>query len=142
MMKIAALIPLILDINNSVDILNLIPNVEEHNLNLWKNLILQCRRTWINSATQWDSNSILTNWSPNSHLMELVENSQLVEFLKMYLIIVVFYLWYLWYFKMYLFFGGLSYPSIQISTLNIHVQLEMNVILYNKNSNNCIQTNQ
>ena len=31
-MKIAALIPLILEIHNSVDILNLIPNVEEHNL--------------------------------------------------------------------------------------------------------------
>ena len=32
MMKIAALIPLILKINNSVDFLNLIPNVEDHNL--------------------------------------------------------------------------------------------------------------
>ena len=31
-MKIVALIPLILEINNSVDLLNLIPNVEEHNL--------------------------------------------------------------------------------------------------------------
>ena len=31
-MKIAALISLILEINNSVDFLNLIPNVEEHNL--------------------------------------------------------------------------------------------------------------
>ena len=30
-MKIASLIPLILEINNSVDSLNLIPNVEEHN---------------------------------------------------------------------------------------------------------------
>ena len=30
--KIVGLIPLILDINNSVDILNLITNVEEHNL--------------------------------------------------------------------------------------------------------------
>ena len=32
MMKIAALIPLTLEINNLVDFLNLIPNVEEHNL--------------------------------------------------------------------------------------------------------------
>ena len=32
MMKIATLIQLILEINNSVDLLNLIPNVEEHNL--------------------------------------------------------------------------------------------------------------
>ena len=31
-MKIPALIPLILEISNSVDFLNLIPNVEEHNL--------------------------------------------------------------------------------------------------------------
>ena len=31
MMKIAALISLILEINNSVNFLNLIPNVEEHN---------------------------------------------------------------------------------------------------------------
>ena len=31
-MKIADLIQLILDINDSVDFLNLIPNVEEHNL--------------------------------------------------------------------------------------------------------------
>ena len=30
-MKIEALIPMILEIDNSVDILNLIPNVEEHN---------------------------------------------------------------------------------------------------------------
>ena len=32
MMKIAAVIPLILQINNSVDFWNLIPNVVEHNL--------------------------------------------------------------------------------------------------------------
>ena len=32
MMKIAALIPLILEINNSVDFFNLIPNMEDHNL--------------------------------------------------------------------------------------------------------------
>ena len=32
MMKIAAFIPMILEINNSVDFLNMIPNVEEHNL--------------------------------------------------------------------------------------------------------------
>ena len=32
MMKIAAFIPLILEITNLVDFLNLIPNVEEHNL--------------------------------------------------------------------------------------------------------------
>ena len=32
MMKIAALIPLLLQINNSVDVLNLIPKVEKHNL--------------------------------------------------------------------------------------------------------------
>ena len=32
MMKIAASIPLILEINNSVEFLNLIPNVEEHDL--------------------------------------------------------------------------------------------------------------
>ena len=31
-MNIAALIPLILEINNSVDFMNLIPNVEENNL--------------------------------------------------------------------------------------------------------------
>ena len=31
-MEIAASIPLMLEINNSVDFLNLIPNVEEHNL--------------------------------------------------------------------------------------------------------------
>ena len=31
-MKIAALIPLIQEINNSVDFLNLFPNIEEHNL--------------------------------------------------------------------------------------------------------------
>ena len=31
-MKISALIPLILAIHNSVDFLNLIPNVEEHNI--------------------------------------------------------------------------------------------------------------
>ena len=31
-MKIAALILLILEINNSVDFLDLFPNVEEHNL--------------------------------------------------------------------------------------------------------------
>ena len=31
-MKIAALIPLILEINNSVDFINFIQNVEEHNL--------------------------------------------------------------------------------------------------------------
>ena len=32
MMKIAALIPLILEINNSVDFMNFIPNEEENNL--------------------------------------------------------------------------------------------------------------
>ena len=32
MKKIACFIPLILQINNSVDFLNLIPNVEEHNV--------------------------------------------------------------------------------------------------------------
>ena len=32
MMKIPPLIRLMLEINNSVDFLNLIPNVEEHNL--------------------------------------------------------------------------------------------------------------
>ena len=32
MMKIAAFIPLILEINNSVDFMNLIPNEEENNL--------------------------------------------------------------------------------------------------------------
>ena len=31
-MHIAALIPLILEINNSADFMNLIPNVEENNL--------------------------------------------------------------------------------------------------------------
>ena len=34
MIKIAALIPLILEIHNSVVFLNLIPNVEEHNLEI------------------------------------------------------------------------------------------------------------
>ena len=37
-MKIAALIQLILEINNSVDFLNLILNVEEHNLEFVKEL--------------------------------------------------------------------------------------------------------
>ena len=32
MMKIAAIIPCMLEINNLVDFENLIPNVEEHNL--------------------------------------------------------------------------------------------------------------
>ena len=36
MTKIADLIPLILEIGNSVDFLNLIPNVEEHNLEFLK----------------------------------------------------------------------------------------------------------
>ena len=38
MMKIAALIPLLLEINNSVDFLNLVPNVEEHNLDFVEEL--------------------------------------------------------------------------------------------------------
>ena len=38
MMKIAALIPLILEINNSLDFLNLIPNVKEHNLEFGEEL--------------------------------------------------------------------------------------------------------
>ena len=38
MMKIVALIPLILTINNSVDFLNLIPNMEKHNLELVEEL--------------------------------------------------------------------------------------------------------
>ena len=41
MMKIAALIPLILEINNSVDFLNLIPNVEEHNLEFLEELSIE-----------------------------------------------------------------------------------------------------
>ena len=62
MMTIAVLISLILEINNSVDFLNLIPNVEEHNLEfVEEQLILQVEElAWINTATQWDSNSILT----------------------------------------------------------------------------------
>ena len=62
----------IAEINNSVDILNLIPNVEEHYLEFVEEL-LQCSRTWINTATQWDSNVILTNWSPNLQLVDFVE---------------------------------------------------------------------
>ena len=83
-MKIAALIPLILAIYNSVDILNFIPNVEEHNLEFLDELnIAMYRRTRIKTATRWDSNSILTNWSPNSQLVELVEgNTQLVELVE------------------------------------------------------------
>ena len=61
MMKIAALMSLVLEINNSVDFLNMIPNAEEHNLEFVEELKLQCRRTWINAATQSDSNSMLAN---------------------------------------------------------------------------------
>ena len=36
--------------------------------------------TWINTASEWNSNSILTDRSSNSQLVELVEeNSQVVE---------------------------------------------------------------
>ena len=38
MVKIAALIPLIPEINNSVDFLNLIPNIEEDNLEFTEEL--------------------------------------------------------------------------------------------------------
>ena len=38
MMKVVAFIPLILEIINLVDFLNLIPNVEEHNLELVEEL--------------------------------------------------------------------------------------------------------
>ena len=46
MMKIAALVMLMLEIHNSVDFLNFIPNVEEHKLEfvVELNLILQCRK--------------------------------------------------------------------------------------------------
>ena len=39
-MKTAPLIPLILEINNSVDFMNLIPNVEEHNLEFVEEFII------------------------------------------------------------------------------------------------------
>ena len=38
MIKIVALIKLILEINNSADFLNFIPNVKEHNIAIQKNL--------------------------------------------------------------------------------------------------------
>ena len=79
-MEIEAWTPLLQEINNSVDFLNSIPNVEEHNLDSVEVLILQWRRTWINTTTQRDSNLILTNWLMNSQLVEHVEgNSQLME---------------------------------------------------------------
>ena len=39
-------------------------------LNLYENFILQCRRTWINTTTQWDSNSILTYQSPKKKMAD------------------------------------------------------------------------
>ena len=52
MMKILALIPLILEINNSVSFLNLIPNMEEQNLEFAEELnIAMYRRILINTAT-------------------------------------------------------------------------------------------
>ena len=46
MMKIVALIPLTLEINNSVDFLNLIPNMEEHNLEFVEEFnIVMCKNS-------------------------------------------------------------------------------------------------
>ena len=109
MTKIAVLIPLILEFSNSVDFLSLIPKVEEFNL-AFVELQTIC-------PTHWNSNLILTNWPPNSQLVELVEEySQLVELVK--------------YFKTVFPKKLLSYPSINISSLNFLAELEMNVILF------------
>ena len=52
MMKTAALIPFIKEINNSVDFLNLIPNVEEHNLEFVDELNFAMKK---NLHDQYDS---------------------------------------------------------------------------------------
>ena len=51
-MKIAALIQLILEMNNSVDFLNLIQNVEENNFDLICRKILYCNLEELGSIRQ------------------------------------------------------------------------------------------
>ena len=75
MIKIAALIRLILEINNLVDLLNWIPNAEERNLEFVEDPNI-CNVEKLASVRQrWDSNSILTNRSTNSQFVELVERN-------------------------------------------------------------------
>ena len=73
-----------MEINNSVDFFNLIPNAKEHNLEFVEELNIAMQRIFINTATQWDSHSVLTDWSPNSQLLELVEGNS-SSILKTYL---------------------------------------------------------
>ena len=53
-MKIQALITLILEINNSVDFLNSIPNVEEHNLEFVEQLNITMQK----NQDQYGSNTV------------------------------------------------------------------------------------
>ena len=76
-MKIAVLIPLILEINNSVDFLNLIPNVQEHNLEFEEELNI----VMLTNLYQYIyGNTVGLELGLDELVAELVEgNSQLVE---------------------------------------------------------------
>ena len=83
MMKITALIPLILEINNSVDFLNSIPNVEEHNLEFVEELNIAMLKNLDQYANtvglEFDLVELVTEFAVrgtcrgDSQLMELVK---------------------------------------------------------------------
>ena len=87
MMKIMALIQLILEINKSVDFLNLIPNVEEHNLECVVELNIAIKKNldqYGNTGTRIRSSRIDRRTRSSRNLSRGTRNSLKSRPFKMY----------------------------------------------------------
>ena len=87
-MNIAALIPLILEINNSVDFLNLIPNVEEHNLEFVElNIAMQNNKDQYGNTLghEFDLGELVAELATRGTCRgQLATRGKLVKYFKMY----------------------------------------------------------